>query len=438
MATPFDSVITGLDRTEVISDPFVREAYFGSPDTPGIISQAIEAANRAYGAPAILRETADLDPIQTRAIQSALSGIGSFQPFLDTNLQNLQQAIGRSTRAEDIAQPYFAGEQALVREATDIARRAAGMGYDPRFARQFYNPFEQRVVQQTIDDVFKAGELQDIDARARDIQRGGESAFGSRARLSAEERRRALGRGLGEALSDIRRQGFTEAQRLGLDEFGRRVRGLEGLAGNLSGFATQLGGIGGRRAGLSRNIGADIAQYGGNIGRLGADLQRLGQSERAELQGLGALRRGIADQRLQRAYDQQRETRFAPTSAASYVQGFLPTYQSGQTNVSTTYGRAPDPTVQALSTALSTFANFADIQRKSNINNQPTDNQPTNNQPTGQQAYYNPQNFGGLQPAVFNQVTPFNQASPFNSPNPANPFNQYNPYAGPNQGRFIT
>ena len=79
---------------------------------------------------------------------------------------------------------------------------------------------------------------------------------------------------------------------------------------------------------------------------------------------------------------------------------------------------------------MSTFANFADIQRKSNINNQQTDNQPTE-----QQAYYNPQNFGGLQPAVFNQGMSFNQASPFNSPNP---FNQYNPYAGPNQGRFIT
>ena len=430
MATPFDSVITKADRTEVISDPFVREAYFGSPDTPGIISQAIQAANRAYGAPAILRETADLDPIEERVIQSALSGLGSFQPFLDVNLQNLQRAIGRSVRAEDIAQPYFAGEQALLGEATDIARQAAGMGYDPRFATQFYNPFEQRVVQQTIDDIFKAGELADIDARTRDIQRGGESAFGSRARLSAAERRRALGRGLGEALSDIRSRGFTEAQRLGVDEFGRRVRGLEGLAGNLSGFATQLGGIGGRRAGLSRNIGADIAQYGGDIGRLGEDIQRLGQSERAELQGLGALRRGIADQRLQRAFDQQTATRFAPTSAASYVQSFLPTYQSGQTNVTTAYGRAPDPTVQALSTALSTFANFADIQRKSNINNQ-----PTNNQPTEQQAYYNPQNFGGLQPAVFNQGMSFNQASPFNSPNP---FNQYNPYAGPNQGRFIT
>jgi len=459
MARSRNPVATSIDRRETISDPFIREAYFGSPDTPGIISQAIAAANKAYGAPAILRETVDLDPIETRAIQSALSGIGSFQPFLDTNLQNLQQAIARSLRAEDIAQPYFAGEQALIGEATDVARRAAGMGYDPRFATQFYNPFEQRVVQQTIDDVFKAGELADIDARTRDIQTGGESAFGSRARLSAADRRRALGRGLGEALSDIRRQGFTEAQRLGVDEFGRRVRGLEGLAGNLSGFATQLGGIGGRRSGLSRNIGADIAGYGRNIGSLGEDLQRLGQSERSELLGLGGLQRGIADQRLQRLYDQQLETRFAPTSAASYVQGFLPTYQGGATQVDTQFRQPPDPKVQALSTALSTYANFAKTQNQKRTPTPTATPTPTPTPDGAGNQVYNPQNFGGAIPAAFNQTAqpqfvspaqpaqptvpavinqamPFDIGSPFNSPIKENPFNQYNPYGGPVQGYF--
>ena len=39
MVDSIDPVLTGIDRNEYISDPFVREAYFGSPDTPGIISQ---------------------------------------------------------------------------------------------------------------------------------------------------------------------------------------------------------------------------------------------------------------------------------------------------------------------------------------------------------------------------------------------------------------
>ena len=71
--------------------------------------------------------------------------------------------------------------------------------FDPNMTQQFFNPFEDRVVQQTIQDVMDFGEKQDVAARARDIQTGGLSAFGSRARLTADERREALGRGLAES-----------------------------------------------------------------------------------------------------------------------------------------------------------------------------------------------------------------------------------------------
>ena len=106
-----------------------------------------------------------------------------------------------SRRAGELAQPYFAGEQDYLGAATDVARQAAGMQFDPNLTEQFYNPFEDRVVQQTIDDVFKRGDIADVAQRARDIQSGGESAFGSRARLTADERRSALGRGLGRGFS---------------------------------------------------------------------------------------------------------------------------------------------------------------------------------------------------------------------------------------------
>ena len=46
---------------------------------------------------------------------------------------------------------------------------------------QFFNPFEEQVVQQTIDDTLRAATQQDIAQRASDIARGGQSAFGSRA-----------------------------------------------------------------------------------------------------------------------------------------------------------------------------------------------------------------------------------------------------------------
>ena len=358
MVNSIDPVLAAIDRNEVLSDPFVREAYFGSPDTPGIISQAISAANRSYGQPAIMRQTAGLSPLEIAAMQGAYGGIGSYQPYLDANLFGLQEGIGMSRRASELAQPYFAGEQDYLGAATDVARQAAGMQFDPNLTKQFYDPFEDRVVQQTIDDVFKQGEIQDVAQRARDIQLGGESAFGSRARLTADERRSALGRGLGEALADIRSRGFGQAQSTALGEFGRQAGAREILAGNLAGFGTQLGNIGGRRAGLARTIGQDVAGYGGEIGNLGRTGYNLASAQRGELAGLGATARGVKETGLGREYERAVQDRFAPTQAASYVQGFLPTYQSGQTQINKTYGMPIDPYASGIGTFLGAYGSM--------------------------------------------------------------------------------
>tara|TARA_R100001440_G_scaffold19292_3_gene32571 strand:+ start:1111 stop:2337 length:1227 start_codon:yes stop_codon:yes gene_type:complete len=402
MAEAINPIVTNIARDEVISDPFVREAYFGSPDTPGIISQAITAANRSFGQPAILRQTAGLSPLELAAMQGAYGGLGSYQPYLDASTRAYQEGMGMSRRAGQLAQPYFSGEQAYLGAATDTARRAAGMQFDPNLTRQFFDPFEDRVVQQTIDDVFKRGELQDIDARTRDISQGGESAFGSRARLSADERRAALGRGLGEALAGIRSQGFGQAQQAALGEFGRQAGARERLADTLAGFGSQLGGIGGRRAGLARNIGSDIAGYGTGIGGLGRDVVDLGIRSRGELSGLGATARGLTDTALGREYDQAVQTRMAPTQAAQFVRGFLPTYQSGRTQVATTYGAPADPLSAGLGTFLSTYANFAKPQTT------------TSNNPSSTAATAGGAGAGAATPAVVY----------------GNPYGQYNPYAG--------
>jgi len=401
MVQPINPIARGFVRDDRVSDPFLREAYFGSPDTPGIISQAISAANRSYGQPAIMRQTAGLSPLEIAAMQGAYGGIGSYQPYLDANVAGIKEGIGMSRRAGELAQPYFAGEQDYLGAATDVARQAAGMQFDPNLTEQFYNPFEDRVVQQTIDDVFKRGDIADVAQRASDIQSGGESAFGSRARLTADERRSALGRGLGEALAGIRSGGFQTAQNTALGEFGRQAGARERLAGNLAGFGTQFGNIGSRRTGLARTIGSDIAGYGGQIGNLGRTDYDLASSQRRELADLGGTARGIKETGLGRQYDQAVQTRMAPMQAASYVQGFLPQYTPGFSNVQTTYGAPPDPLSGGLSTFLGTYANFANPKR-----NPTTD--PTQN----------PVNSG-------NQGGPATQAS-----NYGNPFGQYNPYGG--------
>ena len=352
-------VLQDIKRREQLSDPFVREAYFGSPDTPGLIAQATSAANRAYGQPAIMRQTAGLSPLEKAAMQGAYGGIGSYQPYTDANLFGIQEGMGMSRRAGELAQPYFSGQQQYLGAATDTARQAAGMQFDPNLTKQFYDPFENRVVQQTIDDAFKGGEIADISARAQNINSGGESAFGSRARLSADERRAALGRGIGESLAAIRSGGFSQAQNTAIGEFGRQAGARERLAGNLSSYGTQLGNIGAARSGLARNIGSDIAGYGGQIGNLGRTEYDLASSQRRELSDLGGIARGVKETGLGRQYDQAQQNRFAPTQAASYVQGFLPTYQSGGTEINKTYGIPADPLSMGLGTFFNTYGSFA-------------------------------------------------------------------------------
>jgi len=366
-------VMTSVGQGQRISDPNLREAYFGSPDTPGFINQAYAAAQKSYlDKPAILRQTAGLSPLEIQAMQQAQAGIGSYQPYLDAQQSGILEGLGMSRQAGQIAQPYFAGQEQYLGGATEQARQAAGMQFDPSTMTQaYFDPFEDRVVQQTMDDVFKQGDIADVAQRARDIQSGGESAFGSRARLTADERRSSLGRGLGEALARIRSSGFQNAQTSAMGEFGKQRQARERYGDTLSEFGNQLGGIGATRSALTRGIGSDISGYGGQIGGLGSTQYGLGARQRAEISGLGGLARGVKDIGLGRQYEQDYANRMAPTMATSYVGGFLPTYQPGFTDVKKTYGIPDDPLSMGLGTIASTYDNFANPQRQSQYNNQP-------------------------------------------------------------------
>lgn len=364
-------VMTQVDRAERISDPNLREAYFGSPDTPGIINTAYEAAQKSFlDNPAIGKQVAGLSPLEMEAMQGAYSGIGSYQPYLDAQQSGILEGLGMSRRAGQIAQPYFAGQEQYLGGATEQARQAAGMQFDPSTMTQaYFDPFEDRVVQQTMDDVFKQGDIADVAQRARDIQSGGESAFGSRARLTADERRSSLGRGLGEALARIRSSGFQNAQSSAMGEFGRQQQARERYGDTLSQFGNQLGGIGATRSALTRGIGSDISGYGGQIGGLGSTQYGLGARQRDELAGLGSVARGVSQAGLDSDYNRRMEDRMAPVTAATYARGFLPAYQPGFTDVNKQYGMPADPLSMGLGTVFSTYGNFAN-------RNQPQYNQP--------------------------------------------------------------
>ena len=376
MANTVDPILQQQLASETTTDPLLRALYFGSEGTPGFYNQLQQAGANLIGSDVPLQGTAGLDPLEIQARQRAEAGLGQFQPFFDQQQGLVNEAIGQSRRAEQLQDPYFSraedqyglgldsalsgidqsrgvltgavdrfgnrlsdvearSETAAGRFGQDlfgIERGAAGDvdaygnrllesenllrgttdSYNPLMANQFYNPYEDQVVQQTIDDVMKAGDQQDIAARAQAISAGGESAFGSRARLGADERREALGRGLGDALSGIRSRGFSEAQQAGMGEFARQNQAQRAAASGLGGFAgSRLGadqGLSNRfTSGAQSRLAADqgVIDLLGRTGQqqfaaqqgLSGNLQQYGQSEAAARAGLAGGLLGIGGQR---------------------------------------------------------------------------------------------------------------------------------------------
>ena len=413
MAETIDPVLQGQVSSETITDPLIRALYFGTEGTPGFFNQLQQAGANLIGTDVPLQQTAGLDRLETLARQRAEAGLGSFQPFFDRQQGLIDEAIAQSRRAEQLQDPYFsrAEEQyglglgdALsgiqqargiatgavdefgnrLTESEDLLRGSVG-AYDPMMTQQFYNPYEDRVVQQTIDDIMEAGEKQDIAARAQAISAGGESAFGSRARLGAEERRESLGRGLAEALGNIRSRGFSEAQQTGLGEFARQraaeraaAQGLggfagsrlgadQGLASNLqrfgqneaaarAGLAGGLLGIGAQRGAGASGLGAQLAGYGGQLAGVGTNLDALGRGQRSELMGLGATSRGIQETGFGRQFAQQLGQQMRPLQTIQTIGSLLPGYKAASSQIDSTYGMAPDPSAQGLGAAFSAYA----------------------------------------------------------------------------------
>ena len=337
-----DPVLQGQQTAELITDPLVRALYFGTADQPGFYNQLQQAGANLIGSDVPLQQTAGLTPLELLARQQAVAGIGGFEPFLQQNRELVNQAIEQSRRAEGLQDPYYT-------QAEQIYQDTMG-AYDPSMTQQFYNPFEDAVVQQTVSDVLEAGEQQDIAARAREI---GAGAFGgSRARLGAMERREALGEGLAQALGKIRQQGFSEAQRTGLSEFARQQEakrtGAQGLIG-----------IGRGRGSAASDLATQLAGFGGQMTGIGQTQEQLRAGQRGELAGFGATGRGIAETGLSRLFQQQMDQQMRPLGVISQIGSLLPGYKQASTQIDSTYGMPKDPTAEGLGAAFSAYAAVA-------------------------------------------------------------------------------
>jgi hypothetical protein len=123
-------------------------------------------------------------------------------------------------------------------ESRGMLRGSVG-AFDPSSTSQYMNPYEDSVVNQMIQDATKGLAQSDMAQTASDIRSGGESAFGSRARLTAAERAEAMGRGLAKEVGGLRAQGFQNAQSTAMNEFARQQGAQKGAAEGLASLGGQ-------------------------------------------------------------------------------------------------------------------------------------------------------------------------------------------------------
>ena len=374
--TPFAA---GVTQVATGLDPLTQQLLFGLGGQGGFIPGAMRAAEKVFyddqGNPVVIDEqVAGFSPDQLKAMQMQREALGMQDPYL----QGAGQAFGAGTQAleEGLQRGRTAAIGALeatkggvgslqegLGESADILRGTLG-GYDPSMTSQFYDPFEDRVVQQTITDIMEQGAKSDIGARASDIARGGESAFGSRARLGASERQEALGRGLAEALGGIRSRGFREAQQTGLSEFARQKAAERAASTGLASLAGQ--GFGGSQAlaGALSGLGQteqDIGQqrYSGQFG-LGTSLQGLGAqaagasaADIAALYGMGSQQQGQAQAMLDAQRRNLLQRQMTPLLQYQALAPFISMAPAGQFTTTTQFAPPPSPMQAGLGVGLS-------------------------------------------------------------------------------------
>lgn len=327
----------------------------------GLLSDTTDFIRRQLGDGGVLPpayQVAGLSPAQQQAMQMAQSGIGMYQPFLQSGLDRLrqgqsygeqfgfgglQEAFGATregqkalSQAAQVAsqnrlQPYEYQKAAAQgintalggaynqaassqQDFSNVAGRAenalgdvqrgvssgfgalqgSGAQFNPQDTQRFMNPYEDQAVQQALRDIRREGDIREQGLQAQAANVG---AFGGSRQAVAEQE---LGRNVmeqqGRTAAQMRNQGYQQAAQQAQSSFEDAKRRDQQMA-NLYG---SLGSTGTNSALQATQLQGQMAQAGGNIGMQGAQMGMQGAQQLGQLGlGYGQLAQGDANQLMQ-------------------------------------------------------------------------------------------------------------------------------------------
>ena len=291
-------------------------------------------------------QVADLSGLENMAAMLGQAGIGAYVPYLQGGANQVGAAQNLLASA---AVPTLGQGQQYLQEAGRLAQQlreipyqyqtAAGEGmlasagtFDPSTqVSSFENPYEDAVVQQTLQDIQDQGDVQLQQQRANAVASG---AFGgSRSGIMDSELAANILREQGRAAGNLRQQGYESARNAAQQAFEntqqRRLAASQGIGdlginygqlsqadiGQMQGIGQGLGSLAGQYAAL----GSQAANLGLQQAGLGEMAQRSNLSDIQTLTALGAMQRGQQQAEL----DAVRQTRMDQLAAPYQQLGFL-------------------------------------------------------------------------------------------------------------------
>ena len=294
-------------------------------------SAARQFTTRQQNLAGLAPQVAGQDALQQAAQQRAISGLGSFQPFLTTAGQQAQVAAGLGTTA--LGQLGTAG--------TTLGGVPLGAQAFQQDVSQFMSPYQSQVIDASLAEFDRNKAIQEQQIRDQQTALG---ALGS-GRAGVQLAEFGTGAARERLLLDagLRQQAFQQAQGARQQDIQNRF----GLGQAQAGIAGQTQGLGQFQSGLA----GQQAQLGAQTQALqGTDISRLGQ--------LGALNQAQAQANLDAQREAARQATFLPQEQldrfAGQVTGIMGGYP-GQTQTT----NVPNPT--PLQTALGVGTTLAGI-----------------------------------------------------------------------------
>jgi hypothetical protein len=275
-----------VERT--IQEQIIREA----PEIEALKLGLLQSGKSLADTPIQLPEQriADFSALQQTAFDRAQTegGIGGYQPYLTTGAATLGTGLGTlGTAAGTLGQA-----PAAIQAAQASIPGTAGL-FAPSDLSAYLNPFQQEVIDTTMAELNRQGEIARTQLGAQGV---GAGAFGgSRFGIQGAELDRNLQDARARALAQLNQQNYGQALQTAQTAFENQQQRQQRQSQLYGGVASLYGGLGGQQAG----IGVQQAGIGGQQLGLAQLAQTTGLKDVAALQQFGqqqqALQQSVLD-----------------------------------------------------------------------------------------------------------------------------------------------